>query len=178
MNSKTLGLAMALTAASHQAWSAEACRLVAQLAGSDYYTNPSLAASMTEPSRVANRFEFQPIDQVGVWHIYQTQHQAWWSACAPKTEQGIEFYPVLEMPKWGQHAVVTGTFVIKTHRAEHIGQIETRYGFQQVSYLPNRFSAVFDVNPTDDYDRVLQKLDWDKDIETAIPVLIEPPRRR
>lgn len=56
-----------------------------------------------------------------------------------------------------------------------------RYGFKLISGLPNRFTAVFDVNAqvgsTLDYDAILRKLDRDKDIKTVMPVLIEADTR-
>lgn len=167
MNFKQLGLLVGLSLINHQAWSA--CDVVAQLAGESYQTAERYAATTSLLDHD------QPITQVGVWHIYY-QDSAWFETCAPIEQNGVAFFPVLQ--KQNQFSVISGVFVIKTFREPDIHLIAERYGFKALSALPNRFSAVFDVNPSADYDALLKRLDYDKDIERVAPVLIEATSRR
>lgn len=172
MNFKQLGVVVGLSLINHQAWSS--CELVAQLAGKNYVTSPQYAASMQYQA------ELEPLTQVGVWQVYAypkntSNPSNHFEACAPFKHEGVEFFPVLQ--KQNQFAVVNGLFMIKTHREADIHRMTQRYGFKQISGLPNRFTAVFDVNAqvdsAQDYDALLRKLDRDKDIQTVVPVLIE-----
>ena len=169
MRFKPLALLVGLSLISHQAWSS--CDLVKHLAGDDYKTAPLYAASVDKQP------DFDAIAQVGIWFIYaHPDHQAWFKHCAPMQRLQSTFYPVLQVAD--QFAVINGLFLIKPHREQDIHLLEQRYGFNRVSGLPNRFTAVFDVNPVDDYDALIKRLDRDKDIERVVPVLIEAPRRR
>lgn len=176
MNFKQFGLLVGLGLFNHQAWSA--CELVAQLAGKHYVTSPQYAASMHYQA------ELKPLTQVGIWQVYaypqDSENQpTHFEACAPFKRAGVEFFPVLQ--KQNQFAVVNGLFMIKTHREADIHRMAQRYGFKLISGLPNRFTAVFDVNAqvnsTQDYDAILRQLDRDKDIQTVVPVLIEADTR-
>lgn len=169
MNFKRFGWLVGLSLISHQAWSS--CDLVKHLAGEAYQTAPNYAASIDKQP------DLDAIAQVGIWFIYtHPNHQAWFNTCAPIQRSQSTFYPVLQTAD--QFAVINGLFLIKTHREQDIHLLEKRYGFKLVSALPNRFSAVFDVNPVADYDALIKRLDRDKDIERVAPVLIEAPRQR
>lgn len=176
MNFKQLGVVVGLSLINYQAWSA--CELVAQLAGKNYVTSPQYAASMQYQA------ELNPLTQVGVWQVYPYPKNAFnqaqaFQTCAPIQQADVEFFPVLQ--KQNKFAVVNGLFMIKTHREADIHRMAQRYGFKLISGLPNRFTAVFDVNAqvdsTQDYDEILRKLDRDKDIQTVVPVLIEADTR-
>lgn len=176
MNFKQFGLLVGLSLLNHQAWSS--CELVAQLAGKDYVTSPQYAASMQYLA------ELNPLTQVGVWQVYAYPKNAsnqseTFQTCALIQLDGVEFFPVLQMQN--RFAVINGLFMIKTHHEADIHRMAQRYGFKLISGLPNRFTAVFDVNAqvdsTQDYDEILRKLDRDKDIQVVVPVLIEADTR-
>jgi hypothetical protein len=141
-----------------------ACERVSQLMGSAYKTDAHLFASTTQLHR------YQALAHVGIWSIY---HQQAWSmdVCAPMKREGVTFYPVLR--KANGFAVINGIWVIKTFREADIHQVGQRHGLTRVSLLPNRFSAVFQSPDIDSYDRLIERLDRDKDIERVVPVLVE-----
>lgn len=176
MNFKQFGVLAGLSLISHQAWSA--CELVAQLAGKGYVTSPQYVASMQYQAAL------NPLTQVGVWHVYDYPQKSpsepkSFQTCAPIQRAGVEFFPVLQVQN--RFAVINGLFMIITHREPDIHRMAQRYGFKLISGLPNRFTAVFDVNAQvgsgQDYDALLRKLDRDKDIKTVMPVLIEADTR-
>lgn len=157
----------------------QACQLVAQMAGPAYQPKPNRFGSLTSPQDMPKSVEVTFLEQNGVWFIYQSS-QDWFEkeTCAPKTEtidtKTYEFLPVLLNKQTGQNAVINGIFLIKTYREKHIDMLESRYGFNKVSPLPNRFTAVFDVKPQASYDKLIETLDRDRDIDFAAPLLSEP----
>lgn len=160
----------------------EACQLVAQMAGPSYENKPDRFGSMRAPSEMPSELDAQLIGRNGGWFIYQGK-AAWFDVdhCAPIVSaigsRSVEMVPVLLNKKTGHNAVINGIFLIKTYRQEHIDLIAARYGFQKVSPLPNRFTAVFDVKPQTSYDHLIETLDLDRDIEFAAPLLSEPRYR-
>ncbi|MDG4811996.1 hypothetical protein P8629_03150 [Hydrogenovibrio sp. 3SP14C1] len=156
----------------------EACQLVAQMAGPSYENKPNRFGSMRSPSEMPSELGAQFIGRNGGWFIYQGK-TAWFDVdhCAPIVSASVEMVPVLLNKKTGHNAVINGIFLIKTYRQEHIDLIAARYGFQKVSPLPNRFTAVFDVKPQTSYDHLIETLDLDRDIEFAAPLLSEPRYR-
>lgn len=177
---RKLVLLCLLWGVSSGAWAfTEACQLVAQMAGKTYEAHPKRFGSLTAPQDMPSDIKATYLERNGVWFIYQAD-QDWFEveACAPKTElygdQSIEFVPVLLNRQSGQNAVVNGVFLIKTYREADIDLLESRYGFRKVTPLPNRFTAVFDVKPQASYDRLIETLDRDRDIEFAAPLLSEP----
>lgn len=160
----------------------EACQLVAQMAGPDYQAKPKRFGSLTAPEDMPKSVEASFIERNGGWFIYQASKD-WFDVdhCGPKAQTvgstTYEFVPVLLNRRSGSNAVVNGVFLIKTYREEHIGQIAERYGFKMVTPLPNRFTAVFDVKPQVSYDKLIETLDRDRDVEFAVPLLSEPHYR-
>jgi hypothetical protein len=140
------------------------CDLVAHLAGQDYQAAPDFWASMEVLA------DNQPVAQVGIWQIYRLEHLSD-SHCGQQAWQGHNFLPVLRHRD--RFAVIHDVWVIKTHRVEDLARIPERYGFQRVSSLPNRFTAVFNIHPTEDYEAFIKRLDRDKAIDRLIPVLVE-----
>lgn len=160
----------------------EACQLVAQMAGPSYENKPNRFGSMQSPDEMPKALDAQLIGRNGGWFIYQGD-TAWFDVdhCAPIIHSvgshSVEMVPVLLNKQSGHNAVINGIFLIKTYRQEHIDLIAERYGFQKVSPLPNRFTAVFDVKPQTSYDHLIETLDQDRDIEFAAPLLSEPHYR-
>lgn len=160
----------------------QACQLVAQMAGPDYQAKPKRFGSLTAPEDMPKSVEASFIERNGGWFIYQASKD-WFDVdhCGPKAQtvgsMTYEFVPVLLNRRTGSNAVVNGVFLIKTYREEHIEQIAERYGFKMVSSLPNRFTAVFDVKPQVSYDKLIETLDRDRDVEFAVPLLSEPHYR-
>lgn len=160
----------------------EACQLVAQMAGPSYDNKPNRFGSMQSPDEMPEGLNVQLVGRNGGWFIYQGD-TAWFDVdhCAPIMNSvgshSIEMVPVLLNKETGHNAVINGIFLIKTYRQEHIDLIAKRYGFQKVSPLPNRFTAVFDVKPQTSYDHLIETLDRDRDIEFAAPLLSEPHYR-
>jgi hypothetical protein len=175
------GILLLITSLSAQAFT-EACQLVAQMAGPDYQAKPKRFGSLTAPEDMPKSVEASFIERNGGWFIYQASKD-WFDVdhCGPKTQTvgstTYEFVPVLLNRRSGSNAVVNGVFLIKTYREEHIGQIAERYGFKVVTPLPNRFTAVFDVKPQVSYDKLIETLDRDRDVEFAVPLLSEPHYR-
>lgn len=141
-----------------------ACERVAQAAGAAYQSDDTLAASSTQLNR------YQALDHLGIWSIYRDP--AWqFEQCAPIRRDGVMLYPVLR--KSNGYAVINGIWVIKTYRESDVHRLAKRHDLILLSGLPNRFSAVFQSPDVDSYDRLLERLDRDKDIERVVPVLVE-----
>lgn len=160
----------------------EPCQLVARMAGKSYEPQPLRLASLTAQADMPAELELRFVAQNGGWFIYETA--APWmdkEQCAPlvklHSNGSVEFAPVLRNSATGQDAVVTASFMIQTYRAEDIDRIAKRYGFRFLTRLPKAGSAIFDVRGVASYDRMLEELDRDKDIQFAVPVLSEPRYR-
>ncbi|WP_028485957.1 hypothetical protein [Thiomicrorhabdus chilensis] len=158
------------------------CQLVAKMAGPAYETKALRVASFTAESAMPQAFELSFLEQNGGWFIYQTQ-QSWFDkeSCAPLVKwhenKAIEFAPVLFNTSTGRNAVVTPSFLIKTYNKDDIDKMAGRYGFKLLTHLPRGSSAIFDVTGVTSYDRMLEELDRDKDVQVAAPVLSEPRYR-
>jgi len=171
---------------SYQAWSyAEPCQLVAKMAGNhEYKQKPMRLATMTQPDEIPAEWHLSLIEQHGSWSIFQT-NQAWFlkETCAPLSKRNeanghiVEFMPVLLNLKTGSNAVITGTFIIKTYHKRDLDKVVQRYGFKELSPLPNPQSLIVDVKPTSSYDLLIRALDLDKDVDLALPLLSEPRKR-
>lgn len=166
---------------SYQAWSySESCQLVAQMAGNkEYKQQPLRIASMSRPQALPSEWQLELIENHGAWYVYQTQ-QAWLNKfnCAPMSKvfkgKTFEFMPVVLNNHTGHNAVVTGAFIIKTYRKKDLENVIQQYGFTVLSPLPNPKTVIVDVKPVKSYDLLLQKLDRDKNVVLALPLLSEP----
>ena len=159
------------------------CELVAQMAGPAYEIRNQRVASLLIPEQLPSEFQLTLLEQNGGWFIYQADTE-WFSktTCAPIIKQDLsqkvyEFSPVLFNRQTGMNAVINGSFLIKTYKEADIDKIAEQYGFVKVTQLPNRFTAIFDVKPQTSYDELLQRLDRDKNIQVAAPLLSEPRYR-
>lgn len=156
----------------------EACQFVAKMAGPAYETSSLNVASFTPPDKMPKAFELQSVERSGAWFIYQAE-DSWFTkeTCAPLSKhyetQKFDFAPVLKNRSQGQYAVVTPSFMLKTHNKEDINKMAERYGFRLLTLLPSGGAAIFDVSGETSYDRMLEILDRDKDIRYAAPVLSE-----
>ncbi len=162
----------------------EPCQLVAQMAGNqEYEQKPLRMASMVKPELIPGGWHLQFLESHGAWFIYQSE-QAWIGKeqCAPLQKQidgkTIEFMPVLLNKQSGHNAVITGTFIIRVYRKQHLQKVMQQYGFKMLSPLPNPRSVIVDVKPTASYDLLIRDLDKDKNIELALPLLSEPRLRK
>jgi hypothetical protein len=155
------------------------CELVAQLSGPDYEVKPKRMAMMQSPSFWPEGQSPTLLGRNGVWFIYQGR-SPWFAvdACAPQrmsvNGQSVMRVPVVLNLRTGVNAVVTSRFVIKVRRQRDLEQLSARYGFNLITRLPNRFTAVFDVGTPASYDSLLETLDRDRDIEYALPIVSEP----
>ncbi|MDG6777328.1 hypothetical protein QCB44_01275 [Thiomicrorhabdus sp. zzn3] len=160
----------------------EACQLVAKMAGPAYVIQENRVASFTPPDKMPEEFELTLLEQNGGWFVYQTQ-QAWFDkeTCAllhkPSDQGRFDFAPVLLNQSTGSHAVVTSSFMIKTYRKQDIEKMAERYHFRLLTLLPSGSAAIFDVGEVASYDRMLETLDRDKDVQVAAPLLSEPRYR-
>lgn len=161
-------------------WSyTQSCELVAKMAGENYEVRPNWFASLSSPSIVSRGLSGTVVERNGAWYIYEkTVDQFQQSECAPQRlgleGQKIEIVPVLYNRDLHRSAVINGRFVIKVYRVRHLNQLAERYGFNKVSVLPNRFTAIFNVLPQKSYDHMIERLDLDRDVEWVAPVLSEP----
>lgn len=157
----------------------QSCQLVAQIAGSQYDTRAFWFASLSPPSKLNKKIKATLIERNGAWFVYKGEKD-WFGLdyCASKQlkikGEMIEVVPVLYNHQNGRSAVINGVFVIKVYRVSDLSMLSSRYGFKKVSTLPNRFTAIFDTRPQMSYDRMIERLDQDRDIEIVIPVLSEP----
>lgn len=160
----------------------QACQLVAKMAGPAYETKALRVASFTAEAEMPLDFKLSFLEQNGAWFVYQTE-QSWFDkeSCAPLKKRfenrDIEFAPVLFNKSTGRNAVITPSFLIKTYNKADIDKMAGRYGFKMLTHLPRGSSAIFDVTGVLSYDRMLEELDRDKDIQVAAPVLSEPRYR-
>ncbi|QCU89516.1 hypothetical protein [Thiomicrorhabdus sediminis] len=158
----------------------EPCQLVAQMVGSKtYQVMPLRLASMASPAQINRDWQLQPVENHGAWYIYQTP-TPWMTKeqCAPLTKNVganvIEFVPVLMNKTSGHHAVISGNFIIKVYQYRDLAKVIKQYNFLQLSPLPNPQSVIVDVKPQSSYDRLIETLDKDRDVDLALPILIEP----
>ena len=155
------------------------CQLVAQVAGDHYETRPVWFASLSPPANFKAGLKVELVERNGAWFIYKG-HNAWFDLdeCSTKhiTVEGktLAVLPTLYNQQTTKSAIINGTFIIKVYRVDDLKKIAKRYRFKKVSPLPNRFAAIFDVRPQLSYDRMIEILDGDRDIEFVIPVLSEP----
>lgn len=161
----------------------QACQLVAQMAGPAYETEPLRVASFEGPDDMPSEFGLAFLGQNGAWFIYQAE-ATWFvdrETCIPKIRlygnKRFEFSPVLINQQTGHNAVVTPSFMLKTYREEDIHKIAERYDFRLLTLMPSGKAAIFDVSGVASYDKMLEELDRDKDIQFAVPVLAEPRHR-
>ena len=160
----------------------EPCQLVAQMVDSKLYKQqPQRMASMASPGSFSAEIGLTLLESHGAWHIYQTP--AVWMGkeqCAPLTktfgEKRFLFMPVLLNKESGHNAVITGTFIVKVYRKQHWDRVIQKYGFKVLSPLPSPKAMIVDVKPTDSYDLLIRRLDKDKDVVLALPLLSEPRR--
>lgn len=162
----------------------EPCQLVAQMAGNkEYKQQPYRMASMVSADEMPKALNLSHLETHGAWHVYQAQ-QPWMTKeqCAPVREfhggLAYDFVPVVLNKATGHNAVITGTFIIKVYRRNHVNRVLQRYGFKVLSPLPNPESFIVDVRPRNSYDQLIRDLDKDKDVRFALPVLSEPRARR
>lgn len=160
----------------------EPCQLVAQMVDSKMYKQqPQRMASMASPDSFPAEIGLTILESHGAWHIYQTP-TVWMGKenCAPLTktfgDKPYLFMPVLLNKASGHNAVITGTFIVKVFRKQHWDRVIQKYGFKVLSPLPSPKSMIVDVKPTDSYDLLIRRLDKDKDVVLALPLLSEPRR--
>jgi len=185
MKSLRYFLFVVLSLQSYQAWSyAEACQLVAQMAGNqEYQQKPGRIAVMAAPETLPTAWKLNLLEKHGGWFIYQTP-EPWFGkkSCAPVVKQvsgrSLQFMPVLLNKLSGHNAVITGTFIIKVYRKRNLDEVMQRYGFRMLSTLPNPKSLIVDSKPTESYDVLIKQLDLDRDVILALPLLSEPRGRR
>ncbi|WP_178861508.1 hypothetical protein [Thiomicrorhabdus cannonii] len=160
----------------------EACQWVAKMAGPVYSVQPLRVASFTSPEELPETLHLALLERSGGWFIYQTE-QAWFGkeSCAPVQKvvahQTFDFVPVLLNQSTGRNAVITSSFMLKTYQKNDIDKMAERYGFKLLTLLPSGNAAIFDVSGVTSYDRMLERLDRDKDVQFAVPVLAEPRYR-
>ncbi|MBN2648017.1 MAG: hypothetical protein JXR44_09555 [Thiotrichales bacterium] len=160
------------------------CQLVTQMAGSHIYqAKLDRVGSMLAPDELPAQWNLSLLERHGGWFIYQTP-QVWFErqTCGPLTKRlengaGYGFMPVLLNQKTGHNAVLTGTFVLKTYRPEHLSGVIERYGFKLLTMLPKQDSAIVDVKPLASYDDMIEVLDKDRDVDLIAPLLSEPMYR-
>jgi hypothetical protein len=157
------------------------CELVAQLAGAQYQVQPNRMATLQPPDLCQAKPQRAPalLQRNGAWFVYQSK-QPWFKrdACAPFRQtvdgQTVTWVPVVLNRQTGVNAVVTSRFVIKVRKQRDLEVLSRRYGFNLITRLPNRFTAVFDVGEPASYDALLETLDRDRDVEYAVPIVSEP----
>jgi hypothetical protein len=159
-----------------------ACQWVAKMAGPGYSVQPLKVASFTAPEELPEGLHLTLLERSGGWFVYQTQ-ASWFTkeTCAPVQKvvanTVFDFVPVLLNEATGRNAVVTSSFMLKTYRQGDIDKMAERYGFRLLTLLPSGNAAIFDVSGATSYDRMLEQLDRDKDVQFAVPVLAEPHYR-
>lgn len=177
--SQALCLGVCGMAFSAQTWAyTQSCQWVARMAGPAYETSHQHVGSFAAPHTMPSELNLTFVERSGGWFIYETA-ESWFHKenCAPvaKTVKQTPwtFAPVLRNKRQAQYAVVTPSFMIKTHNKADIELMAERYGFRLLTRLPRGSSAIFDVSGVESYDRMLEELDRDKDIDYAAPVLAE-----
>ncbi|BBP45059.1 hypothetical protein THMIRHAS_04320 [Thiosulfatimonas sediminis] len=156
------------------------CQLVTQMAGTEIYeAQLQRVASLLAPQDLPAELDLALLQRHGGWYIYHTP-QVWFSkqTCGPldKTfnDKHYAFMPVLLNKKTGNNAVLTGTFVLRTYRPEHLQEVIDRYGFKMVTRLPKDDMAIIDVKPIQSYDDMIEALDKDRDVDLIAPIMSEP----
>lgn len=156
------------------------CQLVTQMAGSKIYeAKLQRVASMTAPQDLPSEFNLELLERQGGWYVYHTP-VSWFErqTCGPQLktfeQKRFQFMPVLLNKMTGRNAVLTGTFILKTHRAEHLQEVINRYGFKMVTRLPKANAAIIDVKPIQSYDDMIEELDKDRDVDLVAPIMHEP----
>lgn len=156
------------------------CQTVAQIVGSDeYQAQPLRMASLLPPSEMPAKFNATHIETHGAWSVYQSE-ESWMvnGQCAPVKKfyagKAYEFVPVILNKQSGHNAVISGSFIIKVYRREHLDRVLNRYALKTLSPVPNPESLIVDAKPQDSYDEFIKKIDLDKDVRFALPILIEP----
>ncbi|MBF6057966.1 MULTISPECIES: hypothetical protein [Thiomicrorhabdus] len=175
------GVGLIAVSPSSWAWT-ESCQLVRQMADHRVYQlQTNRVAVMKAADKLDPDWQLELVERHGAWYIYQTPSLVSWFSkenCAPMErtfkEQKIEFMPVLFNRQTGHNAVITGTFVLKTFRAEDIEKVIERYGFKLLTRLPRDNAVIVDVKPTDSYDALIETLDRDKDVDLVAPLFSEP----
>lgn len=156
------------------------CQLVQKMAGFESYKlQPLRVASMKAPEDLPAGIKLTLLERHGAWYVYQTP-EPWYGTqeCAPLKKQSIEFMPVMLNRQTGHNAVLTGSFILKVHRARDLETVIERYGVSLVTYLPKADSAIVDVRPIKSYDELILRMDIDKDVQLLAPLFSEPRMRR
>jgi len=156
------------------------CQLVQKMAGFEaYQLQPLRVAAMMAPEDLPAGLDVTFLQRHGGWYVYQTP-SAWYSKqqCAPMRKQAVEFMPVMLNRATGHNAVLTGSFILKVHRARDLRKVIDRYKVQLVTFLPKADSAIVDVRPIESYDELILEMDIDKDVQLLAPLFSEPRRRR
>lgn len=154
------------------------CQLVQKMAGFEaYQLQPLRLAAMRAPEDLPAGMDLVLLERHGAWYVYQTP-TAWYSTeqCAPLSRQSVEFMPVMLNRATGRNAVLTGSFVLKVHRARDLQSVIDRYRVKLVTFLPKADSAIVDVRPIDSYDELILRMDIDKDVQLLAPLFSEPRR--
>lgn len=156
------------------------CQLVTQMAGSQIYeAKLQRVAIMTAPQDLPSELNLELLQRHGGWYVYQTP-VSWFEkqTCGPliKTinDKPLQFMPVLLNKMTGNNAVLTGTFILKTYRPEHLQEVINRYGYKLVTRLPKANAAIIDVKPIQSYDDMIEELDKDRDVDLIAPIMSEP----
>lgn len=156
------------------------CQLVTQMAGAEIYeAKLQRVASMSAPSDLPSEFNLELLERQGGWYVYHTPF-AWFEkqTCGPQLktfeQKRFQFMPVLLNKMTGRNAVLTGTFILKTYRTEHLQEVIDRYGFKMVTRLPKANTAIIDVKPIQSYDDMIETLDKDRDVDLIAPIMSEP----
>jgi hypothetical protein len=156
------------------------CQLVTQMAGSKVYeAKLQRIASMTAPQDMPSELNLELLERHGGWYIYYTPF-SWFErqTCGPQIktieDKQFQFMPVLLNKMTGMNAVLTGTFILKTYRPEHLEEVIKRYGFKMVTRLPKPNTAIIDVKPITSYDDMIEELDKDRDVDLVAPIMSEP----
>lgn len=156
------------------------CQLVQKMAGFEsYQLQPLRMAAMKAPEDLPAGMKLPLLERHGAWYVYQTP-EPWYGTqeCAPLMKKGIEFMPIMLNRETGHNAVLTGSFIVKVHRARDLDKVIERYGVTLVTYLPKADSAIVDVRPIKSYDELILKMDIDKDVQLLAPLFSEPRMRR
>lgn len=160
-----------------QAYS-QPCQLVQKMAGVEaYQLQPQRVAAMLPPEKLPAGMDLPLLERHGAWFVYQTP-MPWYQTqqCAPLQKQGVEFMPVMLNRATGHNAVLTGTFILKVHRAKDLQAVIAKYQLKLVTLMPKADSAIVNVRPIDSYDELILKMGIDKDVQILAPLFSEPRR--
>lgn len=155
------------------------CEVVVQKAGLGYEFRNQRAASLMAPEVMPSEFGLSLIERNGAWYIYEAGHD-WFGreTCGGLSKQAadgkwFEFTPVLLNRHTGKSAIINGTFLIKTHQNSDLEKVAVVFGIKLLTQMPNGSSAIFDVKPQVSYDALLEQLERNVMIQTAVPLLTE-----